>query len=109
MKFNVTGVKIVDGLTKKDETPFEIPAVLVSVPIKPGNFSKNYRVRGYGNEVAEIYLDPASLELFANVKFPADLELQTEMQVVRGKFESVVIGFTGQPSALAPVKSAANG
>lgn len=92
MKISVIGVKIVAGISKESQQPFEISRLLCMVPIESGKF-KSVTIKGYGYELAEMELDPACMSMFQSVKFPASMELTTEQRFYRGKFETVVNGF----------------
>jgi len=92
MKISVMGVKLVAGLSKESQQPFEISRLLCMVPIESGKF-KSVTITGHGYELAEMELDPASIHMFSNVKFPASLELITEQCFYRGKFETIVTAF----------------
>lgn len=102
MKFRVIGAKRIEGLAKASGKPFDMCRAYCLVPVETGQ-GKTV-VTGYGSEVAEMELDPLALPQFANLKFPADVELKIEQRFVFGEFRSIVIGVEGavQP-ALAKV------
>lgn len=93
LKMQVVGVKVINGLTKANNSPFEISRLFCLVPIETGKFS-TITVAGHGFELAEIEFDPASLPQFVGMKFPLTLELLTSQVFSRGKFETIVTGFS---------------
>lgn len=105
MKITVLGVKTVSGTAKESGNPFNICRLLAMSPIENGG-GKNVNVTGYGFELAEIELDPTAFPAFRDVKFPAQLELETDVRPFRGKLETLVVGF--KPVGSKPL-AAANG
>lgn len=93
MKTMVLGVKLVSGVSTKSGSPqnFEICTVLTMSKVEKVTTEK-VTVRGFGFEVSEIRLAPDALEQFASVKFPASLDLETDMVNFRGKLEPIVTG-----------------
>lgn len=97
MKLNVLGVKRISGNSAKTGNDFDMCNVFGIVPLQIGG-GKSVKVEGYGYEVAELPLDPAALPLFASVKFPAVLELETDSRPYMGKLETFVTGIAGDLS-----------
>lgn len=99
MKLTVLGVKNISGNAKETGNPFTISRLIAITPIEMVN-QKNVQISGHGFEVAELELDPDSLNKFAGLKFPISLDLETDSKAIRGKFETVVTGFV-QPAKVA--------
>lgn len=91
MKLNVLGVKRISGQSSKTGNDFDMCNVFGIVPLQTGG-GKSVKVEGYGYEVAELPLDPAALALFASVKFPQILDLETDSRPYMGKLETFVTG-----------------
>ena len=91
MKLTVVGVKNLKGKAKATGNPFEMCRLFALVPIEIASNDKIV-VEGFGFELAEINLDPAALDGFKAVKFPATLDLSTDSRPYRGKLETVVTG-----------------
>ena len=93
MKFHVVGAKRIEGFAKATGSPFDMCRAYCLVPIETGGGKTT--VSGYGMELAELELDPKALGQFAELKFPADVELKIEQRFVFGEFRSVVVGVDG--------------
>lgn len=91
MKMQVIGVKRIYGESSKTGSDFDMCSVMCIVPVETGK-TKKVTIEGHGFEVAEIDLEPAALPQFAAVKFPAQVDLQTDQVFRRGKFETVCVG-----------------
>lgn len=92
MKATVIGVKRVHGIGKESGSPYDMPRALLMTAIRPAS-KGNFNVEGYGFEVSELPLDWALADRFAQVRFPAQLDLITDVQPVMGRFESVCVDF----------------
>lgn len=90
MKLNVIGVKRIFGESKAGND-FDMCSVLCLVPIEATK-GKKVTVQGHGMEVMEVELDPAAVVQFAQVKFPAMLELATDQRPMRGELKTVCTG-----------------
>lgn len=90
MKFNVIGVKRIEGVAKATGNAFDMCRVYCLVPIEQSQGKT--KVTGYGAELAELELLPEALPLFAKVQFPSELELKVDQRFVFGEFRSVVVG-----------------
>ena len=101
MQLNVLGVKRVFGVSAKTGADYDMHRLLAVTPID-NRTSPKYSVQGYGYELSEIELHPQALESFRDVKFPAVLELQTDVMPSMGELKTVVVGFK-------PIAKAVNG
>lgn len=99
MKLNVLGVKRISGQSAKTGNDFDMCNVFGIVPLQTGG-GKSVKVEGYGYEVAELPLDAKALHLFAGVKFPAILELETDSRPYMGKLETFVTGICAPAAAV---------
>jgi hypothetical protein len=94
MKFFAAGVKVLSGESKKSGADFEMSMIFGLAPVE--NFQKGkLQAVGYGYEPMEIQLDPDAIDQFKSVKFPAELDLETDAVPRFGKYETVVIGIKG--------------
>lgn len=89
MKQRVRGVYRLWGESKAGND-FDMYRIVVEVPME----SRNGKVSslGYGFTESELALDPSALPMFAKLSFPCDLDLETDVKPVMGKFETVVVG-----------------
>jgi len=93
MQTLVLGVSRMQGIGKASKQAYDMARVLVMQPIK--GFSKEgLQISGYGYEVAEVALQAHALEQFAGLKFPVQLDLETDMETRGGKLSPIVIGIT---------------
>lgn len=99
MKFQAIGVKTMSGISKKSGSAYQMGMVYGYAPIEEVQ-KEAFEIVGYGFEPAELQLDPACIEQFKDVKFPAQLELETDVIARMGKFETVVIGLKAKPAAV---------
>lgn len=104
MKVNVIGVKRIEGTAKASGLPFDMCRLYCTVPIETGGAKT--KVSGYGLEVAEMELEANVLPTFAQVKFPAELELKVDQRFQFGEFRSVVTGFDANAARPMPAKVA---
>lgn len=93
MRALVLNVKKANGFSKKDGSPYEMFTLTVALPIRDFN-SPNYKMTGYGYDVAELSLDPQAYSKFSELKEPRLLELQTESGILFGELKEIVVGFT---------------
>lgn len=100
MKHLVAGVKRVFGEGKNGH--FDMANAVILVPIEPGKVGKagQVEIQGHGFEVVEMELDETALSAFQAVKFPVELDLETDQRVYRGEFKTFVTGIKkGFPAA----------
>lgn len=87
----VIGVSRMQGVGKTSKAPYDMARVLVLNQVKP--FSKEgLTISGYGFEVAEVSLHPSAIEQFAGMKFPCQVDLDTDMETRGGKLTPIVVG-----------------
>ena len=89
--YQVLGVKQIAGPKKDGSGPFEMNQLGVIVPIEPGD--GKIKVVGYGYEVGMMEISPEVIPKMATMKFPAELELETEQRFMFGEFRTLVVGF----------------
>ena len=79
MKVLVLGVVRMSGTSTKSGTPkpYDMTRVTYGVPVAPVH-SENRTVTGSGFEVQDLDLDPAALNQFSEIKFPAVLDLDVQ-------------------------------
>lgn len=91
MLSKILGVSRMQGVGKTSKAPYDMARVLVINQIKP--FSKEgLTISGHGYEVAEVALHPAAMEQFANLKYPCEVDLETDMETRGGKLTPIVTG-----------------
>jgi hypothetical protein len=93
MKAIVCGVKNVKGVSTKSGSPvaFDICNVMLLQTVE-NMANEKVTVTGHGFEVAEMRLDPGCISQFVGLKFPAQVELETEPVPFRGRIEVKVVG-----------------
>lgn len=95
MQTQVIGVSRMAGIGKTSKQPYDMARVLCLSQIK--SYSKeNLSITGYGYEVVEVALSVEALPKFSGLTFPANLDLETDMQARGGKLEPVVVGIRKQ-------------
>lgn len=90
MKINAAGVQRIKGTSGKGNE-FDMSNLLTLVAIEPVNNAK-VNISGHGYKVLEMALDPACLNQFAGIKFPAVLDVELEPRPRMGKYETTVVG-----------------
>ena len=91
MKMFVAGLKNLSGVSKKTGNDFVMCRLYGLVQVE--NFKKeNLSAVGFGFEVAEIEFLPECLPVFAGIKFPVVLDLETDSMPFMGEFKTVVTG-----------------
>lgn len=92
MKAVVLGVAHRKGIAKKTQQPYDFATLQTLRPIEAVN-RENFTQRGYGFEPVDVKLDPAAVESFASLKFPASVELVAEPRPNSyGEMDFVVVG-----------------
>lgn len=91
MKMMAMGVSRIYGKAKKTGNDYDMPRLFGMTPINPRK-TENMTVEGYGFEPAEIDLDATAIHAFKDVKFPALLDLETDVIAAFGEFKTVVVG-----------------
>lgn len=91
MQVTVLGVRRMQGVGKTSKQPYDMATLLVMQPIRP--FSKEgLNISGYGYEPSEVSLKSDALDQFSGFKFPALLDVETDMENRGGKLQPVVVG-----------------
>jgi hypothetical protein len=96
MKMNVCGVQRIAG-TSKAGSAFDMCELLALVPVEAVNGKVN--ITGAGYKVMNIALDPEALPQFMNTKFPATLDLTTDVRPERGELKTVITGIAAAAKA----------
>ncbi len=103
MKAHVIGLVRIEGVSAKSGTlkPYDMPRLLILQPVEIAGkedtqTGTRYSKSGFGFESAEIDLDPSSIPRFADVKFPAVLELEIGQRMQFGKLASICTGISGK-------------
>lgn len=100
MQAIVAGVSRMKGTAKKTGKPYDMCNIntLVAVEnVANDSFSKN----GFGFEVVQIGATPDCIAQFAGIKFPATLELVTDMTQFAGRLVPVVVGISQKTGSAA--------
>lgn len=91
MQVTVLGVRRMQGVGKQSKAAYDMATLLVMQPIKP--FAKEgLTISGYGFEPSEVSLKPEALEQFAALKFPLQVDVETDMENRAGKLQPIVVG-----------------
>lgn len=101
MKLLIAGVQRIAGKSKKPpHGDYDFARLLVLSPIKSRS-GTDYSVVGAGSEVQEIALEPAAVAHFLNLKYPAEVDVETEARPGSGGkgFEVWVVGVKKQAVA----------
>jgi hypothetical protein len=100
MQAIVAGISRMKGIAKKTGKPYDMCNIntLVAVEnVSNESFSKN----GFGYEIVQIGATAECVAQFANVKFPATLELVTDMTQFAGRLVPVVVGISQKTASAA--------
>jgi len=93
MQVTVLGVRRMQGVGKISKQPYDMATLMVLQPIKP--FAKEgLAISGYGFEPSEVPLKVEAIEQFAGFKFPAVMDVDTDMENRGGKLQAIVCGLT---------------
>lgn len=93
MQVTVLGVRRMQGVGKISKQPYDMATLMVLQAIKP--FAKEgLAISGYGFEPSEVPLKVEAIEQFAGFKFPAVLDVDTDMENRGGKLQAIVCGLT---------------
>lgn len=99
MEVLVIGAVRMDGVGKESGNAFDFGKLFYLLPVEPVTKEK-FRVQGFGYEVAEMELAVEALPKFAQVRFPARLNLETDVVPQRRGVKTVVVGFAAEPVAV---------
>lgn len=93
MRVNAIGVKRMSGIGKESGRPFDFAQIEILRPMEV-TASEKFTLIGYGYETSKIDLAVDAISKFAEVKFPAVLDLVVTTEPGRNGLRSVVVGFT---------------
>lgn len=93
MRVNAIGVKRMSGIGKESGRPFDFAQIEILRPMEV-TASEKFTLVGYGHETSKIDLAIDCVQKFADVRFPAVLDLVVETVPGRQGLRSVVTGFT---------------
>lgn len=91
MKALVSGVRVMSGVGQKSGQPYNFGTAFILNQISPVQ-REHMTMQGYGFEVGEIALSPEALQHFQGQKFPAILDLNTDMELRGGNMVPIVVG-----------------
>ncbi len=100
MQAIVAGISRMKGIAKKTGKPYDICNIntLVAVEnVQNEAFSKT----GHGYEIVQIGATAECVAQFANIKFPATLDLITDMTQFAGRLVPVVVGISPKTASAA--------
>lgn len=107
MKAHVIGVTRVEGVSNKSGQlkPYDMARILSLQPCEVAGkiddkTGTRYSKTGFGYELMEIDLESAEvMQKFAQVRFPAMLDLEMDQVPRFGKLQTVCVGFKPLPAA----------
>lgn len=91
MRVTAIGVKRISGIGKDSGRPFDFSrmTILRQMEVVAG---EKFQVSGYGYEISDLDVENDALPQFAQIKFPAQLDLVVETVPGRNGLRSVVTG-----------------
>lgn len=92
MRVYAIGVKRMSGVGKESGKAFDFSRLTILRPIEPAATEK-FQMSGYGFETTDIDVENDSVPQFAQIKFPANLDLVVDTVPGRQGLRSVVTGF----------------
>ena len=109
MKVFAIGISRNAGISKKkvkEGKPYEMVSLLILTPIEPGSGSAadgsggTWERAGYGFQAADLQVEPTSMHLFKDVKFPCNLDVATDSKMQFGRMGTVVVGINSVDTKL---------
>jgi len=91
MRVQAIGVKRMSGIGKESKKPFDFSRLTILRQIEVVA-NESFQLSGYGYEVSDLDLENDALSQFAQVKFPAILDLVVDTVPGRSGLRSVVVG-----------------
>lgn len=91
MRVTAIGVKRMSGIGKDSGKPFDFSRMTILRPVEMVTGDK-FQMHGYGYETSDLDVENEALPQFAQVKFPAQLDLQVDTVPGRMGLRSVVVG-----------------
>lgn len=93
MRVQAIGVKRMSGIGKETGNPFDFAQIEILRPMENAAKGK-FKLEGYGYETLRIDLSNDAIHKFAEVRFPASIDLVIDTIPGRQGLRSVVVGFT---------------
>lgn len=93
MRVNAIGVKRMRGIGKESGRPFDFAQLEILRPMEV-TASEKFTLEGYGYETSKLDLAIDCLHKFAEIRFPAVMDLVVTTEPGRSGLRSVVCGFT---------------
>lgn len=91
MRVQAIGVKRMSGIGKESGKPFDFSRLTILRQIEVAATDK-FQLTGYGYETSDLDLANDAMPQFAQVKFPANLDLVVDTVPGRSGLRSVVVG-----------------
>lgn len=91
MRVQAIGVKRMSGVGKQSGKPFDFARLTILRPLEAAATDK-FQLAGYGFETCDIDLANDAMPQFAQVKFPANLDVVVDTVSGRSGLRSVVVG-----------------
>lgn len=91
MRVTAIGVKRMSGIGKETGRPFDFSRMTILRPMEVVAGEK-FQLSGYGYETADLDVENDALPQFAQIKFPAQLDLVVDTVPGRNGLRSVVTG-----------------
>jgi len=91
MRVQAIGVKRMSGIGKDSRKPFDFSRLTILRQIEIVA-NETFQLSGYGYEVSDLDLSNDAIPQFAQVKFPANLDLVVDTVPGRSGLRSVVVG-----------------
>ncbi len=91
MRVTAIGVKRMSGVGKESGRPFDFSRMTILRQMEPVAGEK-FQLSGYGYETADLDVENDALPQFAQIKFPAQLDLVVDTVPGRNGLRSVVTG-----------------
>lgn len=91
MRVQAIGVKRMSGIGKESGKPFDFSKLTILRPLEAASTEK-FQLAGYGFETSDLDLANDAMPQFAQVKFPANLDLVVDTVPARSGLRSLVVG-----------------
>lgn len=93
MKLFCAGIKRGHGVGKESKNPYDMLNMLTLAPVQTGKMG-GMTVEGFGFEQIEMPVaSPSVVAACANIKFPAVLDVLTELRPYQGEYKTTITGF----------------
>lgn len=91
MRVTAIGVKRMSGVGKESGRPFDFARMTILRQMETVSNEK-FQLSGYGYETSDLDVENEALPQFAQIKFPAQLDLIVDTVPGRNGLRSVVVG-----------------